>query len=152
MPDTITYPFTNRTYVSLSIARGIAAGYGHDNLTAPHIALGILREAENPAVAALDHGGVALRKLRRELEAQLPPRGRPRFGEVVLPATPGEQEIVKLAVAEAAALNDEYLGDEHRLLAMLRDSSRPVAQTFSRHGFTYEAALTHLQFVRSGYA
>ena len=150
MPDAITYPFTNRTYVSLSIGRGIAAGYGHDNLTAAHIALGILREAENPAVAALDHGGVALRKLRHELEAQLPPRGHPRFGEVVLPATPGEQEIVEHAVAEAAVLNDPYLGNEHLLLAMLCDSTSPVAQTFSRHSFTYEAALTHLQFVRSG--
>lgn len=149
MPDTITYPFTNRTYVSLSIARGIAAGSGHSNLTAAHIALGILREAENPAVAALHHGGVALRKLRHELEAQLPPRGHPRLGEVLLPATPGEQEIVELAVMEAAALNDEYLGNEHLLLAVLRDPSTPVAQTFSRHGFTYEAAVTHLQFVRS---
>jgi ATP-dependent Clp protease ATP-binding subunit ClpA len=150
MPDTITYPFTNRTYVSLSIARGIAAGSGHSDLTAAHIALGILREAENAAVAALHHGGVALRHLRHELEAELPPRGHPRFGEVLLPATPGEQGIVDLAVTEAATLNDEYLGNEHLLLAVLRDPSTPVAQTFSRQGFTYEAALTHLQFVRDG--
>ena len=53
MPDTVTYPLTSRTYVALSIARGIAAGLGHDDLTATHIALGILREAENGAVAAL---------------------------------------------------------------------------------------------------
>jgi ATP-dependent Clp protease ATP-binding subunit ClpA len=150
MPATITHPFTNRTYVSLSIARGIAAGSGHTDLTATHIALGILREAENPAVAALHHGGVPLRKLRHELEAELPPRGHPRFGEVVLPATPGEQEIIELAVAEAAALNEKYLGNEHLLLAVLRDPSTQIAQAFSRHGFTYEAALTHLQFVRGG--
>ena len=150
MPDTTTYPFTNRTYVSLSIARGIAAGRGHDDLTAAHIALGILREAENGAVAALHHGGIALLKLRRDLEADLPPLGHPRFGEVVLPATPGEEEIVERAVAEVAALNDEFLGNEHLLLAMLRDPSTPVAQIFSRHGFTYEAALTHLRSVRGG--
>lgn len=150
MPDSSAYPFTSRTYVSLSIARGIAAGSGHADLTAAHIALGILREAENPAVAALHHGGVALRKLRYDLEAGLPPLGHPRFGEVVLPATPGEQEIVQLAVAEAAALNDEYLGNEHLLLAILRDPKTPVAETFSRHGFAYEAAVTHLQVVRSG--
>lgn len=150
MADTITYPITNRTYVSLSIARGIAAGYGHADLTAAHIALGILREGENPAVAALHHGGVALRKLRHELEAELPPRGHPRFGAVLLPATPGEHEIVELAVAEVASRNDAYLGNEHLLLAVLRDPSTPVAQTFSRHGFTYEAAVTHLPFVQNG--
>lgn len=150
MPDTITLPFTNRTYVSVSIARGIAAGYGHDDLTAVHLALGILREGENAAVGAIHHGGVALRHLRHELEAALPPRGHPRFGEVLLPATPGEQAIVELAVAEASALNDEYLGNEHLLLALLRGPSNPVALILSRHGFTREAAVTHLQFVRSG--
>jgi ATP-dependent Clp protease ATP-binding subunit ClpA len=150
MPDTISYPFTNRTYVSLSIARGIAAGCGHTDITAAHIALGILREAENAAVAALQLAGVALRKLRHELEAELPPRGHPRFGEVLLPATPGEQEIVELAVTEAAALNDEFLANEHLLLAVLRDQTTPVARTFSRHGFTYAVAVTQLQIVRSG--
>jgi ATP-dependent Clp protease ATP-binding subunit ClpA len=101
-------------------------------------------------VAALQHGGVALRMLRHELEAELPPPGHPRFGEVLLPATRGEHEIVELAVAEVAALNDKYLGNEHLLLAILRDPVTPVAQTFSRHGFTYEAAVTHLNFVRGG--
>ena len=95
MPDIITYPFTNRTYVSVSIARGIAAGSGHADLTAAHIALGILREGEK-------------------------------------------------------ALSDENLGNEHLLLAMLRDPSTPVAQTFSRHSFAYETARIHLQFVRAG--
>ncbi len=150
MPDTITYPFTNRTYVSLSIARGIAAGYGHVDLTAAHIALGIIREAENAAVAALELGGVALPKLRHELEAALPPRGHPRFAEVVLPATPGEQGIVELATAEATGLNDEFLANEHLLLALLRDTSTPIARIFSRHGFTYEGAMTQLQIVRGG--
>ena len=150
MRDTISYPFTNRTYVSLSIARGIAAGCGHTDITAAHIALGILREAENAAVAALQLAGVALRKLRHDLEAELPPRGHPRFGEVLLPATPGEQDIVELAVIEAAALNDEFLANEHLLLAVLRDPTTPVARTFSRHGFTYAVAVTQLQIVRSG--
>lgn len=150
MPDTISYPFTNRTYVSLSIARGIAAGYGHADLTAAHIALGIIREAENAAVAALQLAGVALPRLRHELEAELPPRGHPRFAEVVLPATPGELGIVELAAAETTALNDEFLANEHLLLALLQDPSTPVARTFSRHGFTYDGAMTQLQIVRGG--
>jgi ATP-dependent Clp protease ATP-binding subunit ClpA len=147
MPGTITYPFTSRTYVALSIARGIAAGNGHSDLTATHIALGILREGENAAVAAVHHAGVALRQMRHELELALPPRGHPRLGEVVLPLTPGEQEIVDIAASEAAAQKTGYLGCEHLLLALLRDESTSVARIFARHGFTYEAALTHLQAV-----
>lgn len=148
MPDTISHPFTSRTYVALSIARGMAAAYGHTDVTAAHIALGILREGENAAVATLHFARVEIRKLRHELEAELPPHGRTRFGEVVLPATPGELEIVELAVAEATELKDPYLANEHLLLGMLRDPNTPVARIFSQHGFTYDVAMTRLQSVR----
>jgi ATP-dependent Clp protease ATP-binding subunit ClpA len=140
-------PFTSRTYVSLAIARGIAAGHGHDDLSAAHIALGFLREAENPAVAALQYGGVSLRKLRHDLEAELPTLGHPRFGEVVLPTTPGEEAIIALAAQESASRNDECLGNEHLLLAVLRDPSTGTARVFARHGFSYDAAVAQLKVV-----
>jgi ATP-dependent Clp protease ATP-binding subunit ClpA len=120
MPDTISYPFTSRTYVALSIARGIAAGCGHADITPAHIALGILREGENAAVAALQFAGVGIPKLRHDLET------------------------------EAAELNDPFLANEHLLLAMLRDPGTPVARIFSQYGFTYAAAMTQLQSVRTG--
>src|SRR5687767_10894455 len=112
MTATIAVPFTSRTYVALAIARGIAAGLGHTDLTEAHIALGVLRESENLAVDALYRAGVPLRELRHELEAALPPRGHPRFGEVVLPATPGEVRIVDRAVAEAVDRNEAFLANE----------------------------------------
>ena len=150
MTETVTYPFTSRTYVSLSIARGIAAAQGHSDITAAHIALGILREGENPAVAALQLGGVPLRHLRHEIESELPPAGHPHFGEVVLPTMQGEREMLELAAEEVAKLNNPYLGNEHLLLAMLSDPAAPIAQVFSRHGITYDTALTHLRAVFAG--
>ena len=150
MPETVTYPFTNRTYVSIAIARGIAAAKGHADITAAHIALGIVQEGANIAVAALHRAGVPLRHLRYLLESELPPQGRPHFGEVILPPTPGEHEIVERAAAEVAKLNDPYLGDEHLLLAMLYDREATVAQLFSREGVTYETFFTHLRVLRSG--
>jgi ATP-dependent Clp protease ATP-binding subunit ClpC len=150
MSQTIAYPFTSRTFVSLAIARGIAAANGHTDLTGVHIALGLLREGENPAVAALHRGDVSLSRLRRDLEAALPQRGHPRVGEIVLPATPGEQEIVELALAEARSRNVEYVANEHLLLALLRDPDSAVGQVFSRHGFAYQTAANHLRFVLAG--
>jgi ATP-dependent Clp protease ATP-binding subunit ClpA len=151
MPQTIDRPFTSRTYVSLAIARGIAAANGHTDLTACHVALGFLREGENPAVAALHHAGVSLTALRHDLERTLPQRGRPQFGEVLLPVTPGEREIVEVARAEAVSQNDEYLGNEHLLLALLRYPDSAAGQVFSRHGFTYETAADHLRAVLVGH-
>jgi ATP-dependent Clp protease ATP-binding subunit ClpC len=90
---------------------------------------------------------VSLQALRRDLEAALPERGRPLAGEVVLPATPGERAIMAAAALEADAFHPEYVGNEHLLLALLRDAESPLGQLFARHGFTYQSAVTHLRAV-----
>jgi ATP-dependent Clp protease ATP-binding subunit ClpC len=80
----------------------------------------------------------------------LPQRGRPQFGEILLPATRGEREILELALAEATSRNTEYVGTEHLLLALLREPDSAAGQVFSRHGFTYEAAAEQLRAVLAG--
>jgi ATP-dependent Clp protease ATP-binding subunit ClpB len=150
MARPITYPFTNRTYVALAIARGIAASKGHSNITAAHIALGIVQEGANIAAAALHRAGIHPTHLRHQLEAELPPDGIPYPGELDLPATVGEHQILEAGETEAAKLNDPYLGAEHLLLAMLFDPTPPIAQLFSRNGITYDTALKHLQVLRAG--
>lgn len=144
MPTALTLPFTNRTYVALAIARGIAAGRGNADVTATHIAIGILREGENMAVGLLHEGGVNLRHLRHELESVLPPHGHPQFHAVELPTTQSEHQIVEIASAEAAALEAPYVACEHLLLAVVRDPSTQAAQILARRGFTYDAAASQL--------
>jgi ATP-dependent Clp protease ATP-binding subunit ClpC len=140
-------PLTSRTYVSLAIARGIAAAYGHPDLTGHHVALGILREGENPAVAVLHNAGVSLLTLRRDLEAELPERGRPVAGDMQLPITPGERAILDAANVEATTFHPEYIGNEHLLLALLRNADSQVSRVFARHGVTYDVALTSVTAV-----
>ncbi|MFL5487444.1 MAG: Clp protease N-terminal domain-containing protein [Gemmatimonadaceae bacterium] len=48
---------------------------------------------------------------------------------------------------EVAGRNDDHLGNEHLLLALLRDPTTPVAQIFSRLGFTYDTAVAQLKLV-----
>ena len=85
--------------------------------------------------------------LRRDLEALLPERGHPAAGELSLPTTPGERAIVQAADREASSFHPEYIGNEHLLLALLRNADTAVSQAFSRHGVTYESAVTHLRAV-----
>ncbi|MGH7551812.1 MAG: Clp protease N-terminal domain-containing protein, partial [Longimicrobiales bacterium] len=142
MTDTAVDPLTTRTRIAVAIARGFAASLGHDNVTATHISVGLLREGENPAVAVLHQSGVALRAIRRELEGLLDSRGRTGPEEVALPLTPGEQQVVEHARAESRLRDDENLGTEHLLLAILREAHSPAAQAFARRGISFETALT----------
>ena len=153
MTDTRVLSLTTHARIAVGIARGVAASVGDHDLTPAHVALGVLRELENPAVAALWRACVPIPVLRWEIEHQLqseaehrgPRRQRP--GDVILPSTPGEQRMLELASAEARLRNDPYVGTEHLLLAILRDPDTSVARAFARHGVGFESAVTHLQQV-----
>jgi ATP-dependent Clp protease ATP-binding subunit ClpC len=140
-------PFSSRTRVALSIARALAAAMGHDDVTDAHVMIGILREGENPAVAALQHAGVPLERLRQELEQALPPLGRPRPREVARPLTKGERRLVARGDVERRRLRHRPLGTEHLLLAAVHDEMGPVAQALARHGVRYDTVPDHLAAV-----
>lgn len=150
MTDTVPLPLSSRARVALAIARGIAAARGDEDLNPSHIALGVLREAENAAVATLVYAGVDLRALRSELESGLGPAGRPRPGEVSLPMTPGERLVLAHATAESQRRHDTFLGPHHLWLALLRDPNTPVARVCARHGIQYGATITLLRNVLEG--
>src|SRR3712207_4858907 len=111
MTEVPPLPYSTSLRLCLAIARGIAATRGDSDLTSLHVALGIRREGENPAVAALMHAGVAPDKVRFEIERALgEPQGLPRPGEVCIGATPGEQRVVDDACRASRECGDEYLG------------------------------------------
>ena len=91
MADAALLPYTTRARVSLAIARAVAAGRGDPDVTPLHVAVGLLRERENPAVAALIDAGVDLRGLRADIEVALGrPTGIPQPEEVAVELTEGE--------------------------------------------------------------
>ena len=148
MTETPTLPFSSRARVALAIARALAAGRGDSEVTPTHIALGLIREGENAAVAVFHHRGVALRTLRRELERLLgEPAGRPQPEEVALSLTQGEQDILKEARACSRREGDEHVGPEHLLLALIADESSQTSQTLARHGIATDTALASMRVV-----
>ena len=141
-------PYTTRARVALAIARGSAAARGDATMTPTHVALGLLREGESAAVAALRHAGIDLPALRRELESALgTPPGRMRPDEVAVPLTPGEQLIAQQARAASDQREDEYVGPERLLLAVFKDEQKPAAQVLARHGLDPAAADYHIDAI-----
>jgi ATP-dependent Clp protease ATP-binding subunit ClpC len=133
--------------VAMAIARGLAAARGDVNLSPTHVALGLIRESENAAVAALHHADVPLHKIRRDLEMDLGELGVPRPEEVAVSLTDGERRLVEEAINQSRLCGDRHLGSEHLLLAILQDDQSSAAQVFRRYGFLHDTALTHLAAV-----
>lgn len=140
---------TTRTYIAIGIARAIAAANGHEAPGACHLALGILREGENPAVVALYRAGVPIRELRQALESQLPPRGT-RAERLTFKASSAERVLLNLARTEAAARGAPFVANEHLFLALLREQDSSLRGVFADYRISYAHFSQHLDAVLTG--
>ncbi|MCQ2377728.1 MAG: ATP-dependent Clp protease ATP-binding subunit [Victivallaceae bacterium] len=119
--------FTPRARQAVTLAGREARKFGHDEIGAEHLLLGILALGEGVAVGILNAMGVNLPALRLEIEkccgsgggAQL--KGEPPFSRRVC-------KVFALAEREAQSMNNNFVGTEHLLLAILREGESVVAR------------------------
>ncbi len=112
--------FTEKANTALNLAIEAAQDMGHSYIGTEHIVLGLLREGTGVAAQVLEaHGVTAEDYAQRILQAE--PGGQARL---LSPDdfTPRSKKTMEMAILEAAQLQNGYVGTEHILLAVLRDS------------------------------
>ena len=102
-------------------AQGEARRLGHRAVDTGTLLLGLLRNRDSKAARALRAVGVKLTAARREVEALPEPAAPVTPARNGLPVTPRARRALEQSVHEALRLNERHLGDEHILLALLRD-------------------------------
>ena len=146
MPDSERYNFTQRVRAAFQIARTAAEDAGSEAVTPEHIAVGMLREGQGVAVTALRFHGVAREALEREILEHLPPHSvRTQGGDISFDAR--AKQLLADARAEARALGHAYVGTEHLLLALLRDTAGRSAQILARHSFGLDEARARVRWL-----
>lgn len=135
---------TTRAHKVFAMAHDLADQLGHDDVTPVHIALGVVREGQNVAVAALFYLGVPLDVLERDLEERLPPPGTSRTPTGARAWTPSDERVIDQAKIEARELGTSFYGCEHLFLTLLRDDTVATAQVLARHSIGYEDVRTEV--------
>ncbi len=110
----------------------------------------VLAEKEDVGREILEEMGVNIPGLLKDLELLL--RSRPQViggatGQQIY-ITPRLENTVRAAEAEAARLKDEYIGLDHLLLAISRDSNPELRRILSKHRINPEAIYAALHKVR----
>ena len=111
--------FTQRAELAIENARLAAGSFGHGFVGTEHLVLGITMEHEGLGARILDRRGISESALRRVI-GELDGTGAP--------GTPGQglttraRIAVERAAAEASAMQQGYIGTEHILLGVLRQS------------------------------
>src|SRR5260370_5398138 len=112
--------FTQRARKVLSLAQEEAQRFQHDYIGTEHLLLGLVREREGIAAKVLSNLGVELNKVRIAVESIIGHGDHIVLGEIGL--TPRAKKVIELALDEARRLNHHYIGTEHLLLGLVRES------------------------------
>jgi len=119
--------FTNRAKQVIKLAKKEAQRLNHNYLGTEHVLLGLLKLGQGIAVNVLRNFNLDYETVRAEVERLV------GFGPEIQvygdPALTGKvKKVFEYANEEAASLNHNYVGTEHLLLALLRQSDGVAAQ------------------------
>ncbi|MBN2187672.1 MAG: ATP-dependent Clp protease ATP-binding subunit [Dehalococcoidia bacterium] len=121
----------------LTRAQGEAQRLGHSYIDTEHILLGLVAEESGIVSKVLNNFGISLNKIQAAVEFVIG-KGEKRAvsGEVDL--APRAKRVIELAVDEARRLNSNYIGSEHLLLGLLRESGGVACSVLESLGITLE--------------
>jgi ATP-dependent Clp protease ATP-binding subunit ClpC len=121
--------FTERARKVVVLAQEEARHFNHNYIGTEHLLLGLLREDEGVAARALASLNVALDEVREQVESIV------GYGEegtgAQAPFTPRSKKVLELALREALQLGHNYIGTEHILLGLVRESEGVAARVLS---------------------
>lgn len=119
--------FTNRAKQVIKLAKKEAQRLNHNYLGTEHVLLGLLKLGQGVAVNVLKNLNIDFETVRAEVE-KLVGYG-PEIQVYGDPALTGKvKKVFEYANEEAANLNHNYVGTEHLLLGLLRQSDGVAAQ------------------------
>jgi ATP-dependent Clp protease ATP-binding subunit ClpC len=140
--------FTERTRRVIFFAQEEAARLGENYVGTEHLLLGLVRENDSVAARILERLGVNLTRVRQEIERQVS-RGDGRLGQE-MQLTPRAKRVIDLAYEEARTLNNNYIGTEHLLLGLVRESEGIAGRVLARLGVELERTRREVMALQDG--
>jgi hypothetical protein len=125
--------FTDRARKVIQLANQEAQRFNHEYIGTEHLLLGLVKEGSGVAAEVLKNLDVDLRKVRLEVE-KIVQSGLGRITPGKLPHTPRAKRVIEFAVEEARILSHNYVGTEHLLLGLLRETEGVAAQVMMNMG------------------
>ncbi len=135
----MNYNFTDRVRKVLSMARQEATRLKHDYVGTEHILLGLIREGGGVAAHVLHNLSVNLGQIHERIEQSVR-KGKATMGLGELPYTSPAKKVLEYAMGEARDLNHSYVGTEHLLMGLIRESKGIAAQVLGSVGINAKDA------------
>ncbi len=143
---------TNKTKQALTDAQQILQRYKHNQMDVEHVLLAMLEDDESMVTRVLEASGIDRKAVRTQIERELASRPQVTVGPsgdtTQIYITPAFDRIMRAAEQVANRMKDEFVAQEHVLLAILEDGTTPSARILTAAGLTEEKVLQALAQVR----
>ncbi|MCB9455544.1 MAG: ATP-dependent Clp protease ATP-binding subunit [Anaerolineaceae bacterium] len=126
--------FTQRARKVLSLAQEEAERLQHNYIGTEHLLLGLLREDGGVAGRVLRDLGLEQRRVEDLVEQMT--RASTRTSTTNLDLSPGTKRVLELAVDEARRMGHHYIGTEHLLLGLVRQTDGVAIDVLRRLGIS----------------
>jgi ATP-dependent Clp protease ATP-binding subunit ClpC len=128
--------FTQRARRVLSLAQEEADRLQHNYIGTEHLLLGLMREEGGVAGRVLRDLGLEPRRVEELVERLT--RASTRTGSQQAELSPGTKKVLELAVDEARRMGHHYIGTEHLLLGLVRQTEGVALDVLKRLGISPE--------------
>ena len=123
--------FTARAKTAIEKAQAAAEALGHSYVGSEHLLLGILREEGGQGAQVLRCNGLTDADLTARVEKTV---GRGQPDALPQGLSPGARRIIELAIGDAGRLGHGFVGTEHLLMGLLRESDCTAARILTDAG------------------
>ena len=135
--------FSEKARRVLSNAQQEAQRLNQDYIGTEHILLGIISETSCSANQILNTLNIDISNLKSELESNLKPTD-----EIIDPSNIGltatSKKVIELAVDEARSLSSKFIGTEHLLVGILRDTENITYDLLHLAGINIESVRSEI--------
>ena len=142
--------FTDRVKKVMQIAREESVRLGNDYVGTEHLLLGLIKEGDGVAVAVMRSMGIDLEELTSSIEKTITSTGGMMTLGQMLPFTPRAKKVLEIAANEARSMSHKYIGTEHLLLALMKDTESAAANALASAGLDYERVKEEISRVLRG--
>jgi len=142
--------FTDRVKKVMQIAREEAVRLGNDYVGTEHLLLGLIKEGDGVAVAVLRSMSIDMDDLTATIEKTVTSTGGMMTIGQMLPFTPRAKKVLEIAANEARSMSHKYIGTEHLLLALMKDTESTASNALASAGLEYDQVKEEIARVLKG--
>ncbi len=143
--------FTEQAREVIGASQELLRSFRHSQWDIEHVLMALLDQEEGIPVAVLNDVGVPVQQLREKLRSAL--EAAPKLAEA--PAqifvTPRAAAMLRRAEAEAQRFNDDFIGAEHLLIAIVQEEKGDAARLFAEFQVGLEQIYQALQRIRGAH-